>query len=62
MLVGGIFSELDKAFDCVNHDISLSKLNFYGIQGNAGQWFTSYLNDRKRRVEIKSPNSNYNSY
>jgi hypothetical protein len=56
MLVSGLFSDSAKALDCVYHDILLSKLNFNGIQGKAGQWFESYLNDRKQRVEIKSPN------
>jgi hypothetical protein len=62
MHVGGIFCDLAKAFDYVNHDILLSELSFYGIKGKVGQWFKSYHNCRKQRVEIKSSNSNSNSY
>jgi hypothetical protein len=58
MHVGGIFCDLAKALHCVKHDILLSKLHFYGIKCKAGQWFKSYLNCRKQRVEIKSPNTN----
>jgi hypothetical protein len=61
MHVSGIFCNLAKAFDCVNHDILLSKQNFYGILGKAGQWCKLCCNGRKQRVEVKS-NSNYKTY
>ena len=40
-LIGGIFCDLEKAFDCVNHEVLLSKLEFYGIKGKAKLWLES---------------------
>ena len=41
----GIFLELKKAFDTVNHQILIDKLNFYGSHGIPLAWLTSYLDN-----------------
>jgi hypothetical protein len=53
-MVGGIFCDLTKAFDCVNHSVLLSKLKFYGITGRAYNLLSLYLCDRYQRVSIKN--------
>ena len=55
--VCGIFVDLQKAFDTVNHEILIEKLNYYGIRGPANSWFKSYLNNRKQFVSINGFNS-----
>ena len=48
----GIFVDLQKAFDTVNHKVLLQKLYQYGIRGNTYEWFKSYLTDRLQFVSI----------
>jgi hypothetical protein len=56
-LVGGIFCDLTKAFDSVDHKMLLSKLKFYGVQENFLKLIASYFNNRYQRVVIKTNHS-----
>ena len=49
----GIFVDLQKAFDTVDHKILLH-IEYYGIQGICYDWFKSYLSDRRQFVSINS--------
>ena len=50
--IAGIFCDLIKASDCVNHETLLPKLKFYGVRGVILEWFKLYMNNRKQIIDL----------
>jgi hypothetical protein len=60
-IVGGIFCDLQKAFDCVNHNILLDKLQFYRIDRKFKRFIESYLTNRYQKLTLNKVDHNNNS-
>lgn len=58
----GIFCDLSRAFDCVQHDLLLKKLYEYGIRGTPYDWFASYLSGRNQMVKIQYLEQNQKTF
>jgi hypothetical protein len=56
-MVLGVFLDLKKAFDTVNHAILLKKLYKYGIRGAAQEWLKNYLSNRYQFVSFDNVES-----
>jgi len=56
---GGLFCDLEKTFDCVNHDILLAKMKFCGVTGIAHNLIRSYLTNRYQRTKINQSSSTW---
>ena len=52
-----VYIDLSKAFDCLDHNILLSKLKFYGLNDNAIKLLKKYLSDRNQYVQLGNTKS-----
>ena len=57
----GVFVDLSKAFDTIDHNILLDKLYHFGVRGNTHKWFCSYLNNRSQYTSVEGVRSNHAS-
>jgi hypothetical protein len=55
-MVGGIFCDLQKAFDCINHAVLLGKLKYYRVSGKFYNLVKSYLDGRYKKVILSQNN------
>ena len=56
---GGILTDLSKAFDCLNHNLLIAKLEAYGFENNALSFVYNYLQEMKQRTKV---NGSYSSW
>ena len=59
MVVGSLFIDLSKAFDSIDHNLLLSKLESYGVHVTELLWFTDYLEGRKQRVVLEGQSADW---
>ena len=52
MITGAVFIDLKKAFDLVDHECLLFKLEHYGVRGSSLDWFRNYLTTRIQRLQF----------
>ena len=57
--VGVPLTDLSKAFDCVNHQLLIAKVNAYGVDTNSLYFLASYLEERKQKTKVGGSCSNF---
>ena len=53
-LAGALLTDLSKAFDCINHELLIAKLEAYGFDHASLAFIFSYLLDRKQRTKVNN--------
>ena len=56
---GALFTDLSKAFDCIDHNLLVAKLNAYGSEKQSINFIYSYLPKRKQRTKVDSAVSSW---
>ena len=51
---GAVFTDLSNAFDCIDHNLLIAKLNIYGFEKQSINFIYSYLTKRKQRTKVDS--------
>ena len=54
-----VLTDLSKAFDCINHELLIAKLNVYGFDSPSLKFISAYLNFRKQKTKVGSTFSDY---
>ena len=58
-VAGGLLTDLSKAFDCLNHDLLMAKLEAYGFDDKSLGYIYSYLSERKHRTKVNNSYSDW---
>ena len=56
---GGVLTDLSKAFDCLNHNLLIAKLEAYGFDNSALGYIYNYLKQRKQRTKVGNSYSSW---
>ena len=58
-IAGALLTDLSKAFDCLNHELLIAKLEAYGFDNSSLNYIYSYLSDRKQRTKVNNSYSEW---